>query len=89
MSKIRLFLFALVFAFVAPAFAQDPGGAEDQEAAYTIVINERADDIVEKLGIAQMLVSISHCRSHATAYAMALGKDQAQAASPEPDSQSL
>lgn len=51
MSKICLPLFVLVFAFVAPAFAQDPRGAENQEAAYTIVINERADDIVEKLGI--------------------------------------
>jgi len=30
-------------------------------------------EIVEQLGIAQMLVSISHCRSHATAYALALG----------------
>ena len=35
-------------------------------------------DIVEKLGIAQILVSISHCRSHATAYALAIGKDKTQ-----------
>jgi holo-[acyl-carrier protein] synthase len=32
-----------------------------------------ARDMVEKLGIREMLVSISHCRSHATAYALALG----------------
>lgn len=32
-----------------------------------------ARDIVEKMGITQLLVSISHCRSHATAYAIALG----------------
>lgn len=31
-----------------------------------------ARDIVEQLGIGQILVSISHCRSHATAYALAL-----------------
>ena len=31
-----------------------------------------AADVAEHLGIACVLVSISHCRSHATAYAMAL-----------------
>ena len=35
-----------------------------------------AREIVERAGIQEMLVSISHCRSHATAYALALGKDQ-------------
>ncbi|HEY2894041.1 MAG TPA: holo-ACP synthase [Pirellulales bacterium] len=35
-----------------------------------------ARDVVEKLGIGQMLVSISHCRSHATAYAIAIGSDK-------------
>ena len=30
-------------------------------------------DVVEQLGIAEMLISISHCRSHATAYALAQG----------------
>jgi holo-[acyl-carrier protein] synthase len=29
-------------------------------------------DVAEELGIGQILVSISHCRSHATAYALAL-----------------
>ncbi len=33
-----------------------------------------AKDVVEQLGIAKMLVSISHCRTHATAYAIAVGK---------------
>lgn len=33
-----------------------------------------ARDVVEQFGIRQLLVSISHCRSHATAYAIALGK---------------
>lgn len=34
-----------------------------------------ARDIVEQRGIREMLVSISHCRSHATAYALALGTE--------------
>lgn len=33
-----------------------------------------AREVCEQLGIAQMLISISHCRTHATAYALALGK---------------
>ena len=32
-----------------------------------------ARDVVEHLGIRQILVSIGHCRSHATAHAIALG----------------
>jgi len=34
-------------------------------------------EVVEQLGVARILVSISHCRTHATAYAIALGKDDA------------
>ncbi len=33
-----------------------------------------ARDAVEHLGIRKVLVTISHCRSHATAYAIALGR---------------
>ncbi|HVU88730.1 MAG TPA: holo-ACP synthase [Pirellulales bacterium] len=33
-----------------------------------------ARDAVEHLGIRKILVSISHCRSHATAYAIAIGR---------------
>lgn len=32
-----------------------------------------ARDLLEASGIREMLISISHCRSHATAYALALG----------------
>jgi holo-[acyl-carrier protein] synthase len=32
-----------------------------------------AADLVEQLGITELLVSISHCRSHAVAYALAVG----------------
>jgi holo-[acyl-carrier protein] synthase len=32
-------------------------------------------EIAGQLGVAQLLVSISHCHTHATAYAIALGKE--------------
>jgi holo-[acyl-carrier protein] synthase len=32
-----------------------------------------ARDIIEQLGISQLMVTIAHCRSHATAYAIAIG----------------
>lgn len=35
-----------------------------------------AREVVEQLGIREMLVSISHCRSHAMAYALALGTER-------------
>ena len=35
-----------------------------------------AKEVVEQLGIAKVLVSISHCRSHATAYAIAVGRGE-------------
>lgn len=31
-------------------------------------------DLVERLGVGEVLVSIAYCRTHATAYAMALGR---------------
>ena len=37
-----------------------------------MVIRGGARDVAERLGIRCVLVSISHCRSHATAYAVAL-----------------
>lgn len=36
-----------------------------------------ARDVVEELGIAEVLISISHCRMYATAHAIALGGDRA------------
>jgi holo-[acyl-carrier protein] synthase len=47
----------------------DPGGKP------VVGLRGGARDMVEKLGIREMLVSISHCRSHATAYALALGAE--------------
>ena len=37
-----------------------------------VVLAGGAADVAERLGVACVLVSISHCRSHATAYATAL-----------------
>ncbi len=36
-----------------------------------------ARDYMEQNGIAQILITISHCRSHATAYAIALNDEKA------------
>jgi holo-[acyl-carrier protein] synthase len=41
-----------------------------------VVLRGGARDVVDKMGVAQILVSISHCRSHATAYAVAIGSDK-------------
>ncbi len=48
----------------------EPGGKP------VVAMRGGARDIVEQLGITQMLVSISHCRSHATAYALAIGRSK-------------
>jgi holo-[acyl-carrier protein] synthase len=39
-----------------------------------------ARDFLEQLGISQVLISISHCRSHATAYAIALAQEKSNEA---------
>jgi holo-[acyl-carrier protein] synthase len=38
----------------------------------TVSLHAGLRDVAEELGIGQILISISHCRSHATAYALAL-----------------
>ena len=38
-----------------------------------VAVRGGAKEVVEQLGITKLLVSISHCRTHATAYALALG----------------
>src|SRR6185312_15034139 len=48
----------------------EPGGKP------VVSLRGGARDVVEKFGIGQVLVSISHCRSHATAYALAVGLDR-------------
>ena len=39
-----------------------------------IALGGGAREACERLGIAEMLISISHCRTHATAFAIAVGK---------------
>jgi holo-[acyl-carrier protein] synthase len=46
----------------------EPGGKP------VVAVRGGARDVVERLGIAKLLVSISHCYTHATATAIALGK---------------
>jgi len=40
-----------------------------------IALSGGARELCEKMGIAEMHISISHCRTHATAYALAVGRD--------------
>lgn len=42
----------------------------------TVALRGGARDVVEQLGAGEILVTISHCRSHATAFAIALGRDR-------------
>ncbi len=44
-----------------------------------VAVQGAIKDIVERLGVAEVLVSIAHCRTHATAYAMALAREEAEA----------
>ena len=41
-----------------------------------VALRGGARDVIEERGIHEVLISISHCRSHATAYAMALGNPE-------------
>jgi len=47
----------------------------DQNGKPSIALAGGARDACERRGITTMLISISHCRSHATAYALALGEE--------------
>lgn len=50
----------------------EPGGRP------TVGLRGGVKDLVERLGVAEILVSISHCHTHATAYAIAIGRDEDQ-----------
>jgi holo-[acyl-carrier protein] synthase len=39
-----------------------------------VAVRGRVRDMVQQLGVGKLLVSIAHCRTHATAYAIAIGK---------------
>jgi holo-[acyl-carrier protein] synthase len=47
----------------------------DPSGKPTVALRGGARDVVEELKISKMFISISHCRSHATAYALAVGED--------------
>ncbi len=51
----------------------------DPSGRPTVALRGGARDVVEQRGITEMHISISHCRSHATAYALAEGADKKQA----------
>lgn len=39
-----------------------------------VLLHEGAREAAQRLGVRKVLISISHCHTHATAYALALGK---------------
>ena len=39
-----------------------------------IALGGAARELCEKLGVDEVLITISHCRTHATAYALAVGR---------------
>ncbi len=47
----------------------EPGGRP------IVAVGGGTREVVERLGIGKLLVSISHCHTHATAYAIALGNE--------------
>ena len=46
----------------------------DEGGRPSILLGGAAREICELRGVHEMLISISHCRSHATAYALAVGR---------------
>jgi holo-[acyl-carrier protein] synthase len=51
-----------------------------------IALSGGAREMCESLGVSEMLISISHCRTHATAYVLAVGNGDATVpAGPKPD----
>jgi holo-[acyl-carrier protein] synthase len=47
----------------------------DEGGRPSILLAGAAREICERRGVRDILISISHCRSHATAYALAVGSD--------------
>jgi len=48
----------------------------DSSGRPKVALRGGAAEVLERLGITEMHISISHCRSHATAYALAEGPDE-------------
>jgi holo-[acyl-carrier protein] synthase len=55
----------------------------DQNGLPRVRVGGGARDLCERLRVSQVLISISHCHTHATAYATALTADQPPAADDE------
>ena len=56
----------------------------DEAGRPSVRLGGGAREVCEKLGIGDVLVTISHCRTHATAFAIAVGNDpEAEASSEE------
>jgi holo-[acyl-carrier protein] synthase len=49
----------------------------DRHGAPTVVLRAGAREVAEQAGITKVHVTISHCRCHAVAYAIAEGQEQA------------
>jgi holo-[acyl-carrier protein] synthase len=49
-----------------------------------VMVGGVAKEVTRERQIGEILVSISHCRTYATAYAMALAREAAKPASPDP-----
>ena len=41
-----------------------------------VTVRGGVKEVCEQLGVTKLLVSISHCRTHATAYAIAVGDEK-------------
>ena len=46
-----------------------------------VAVRGGVKEVVEQLAIAKLLVSISHCHTHATAYAIAMGRERSDESS--------
>jgi holo-[acyl-carrier protein] synthase len=54
------------------------------KGALRVMIRGAAKDVAVGRGVGDVLVSIAHCRTYATAYAMAVGRPNPQTAPPPP-----
>ena len=48
----------------------------DEGGRPSVRLGGGAREVCEKLGIVDMQISISHCRTHATAFAIAVGREE-------------
>jgi holo-[acyl-carrier protein] synthase len=51
----------------------------DEAGRPSVRLGGGAREVCEKLGITDMLITISHCRTHATAFAIAVGQASSEA----------